>query len=176
MVNQSHKVLLKNKFMHIIYIFLFFFSINNLYSQVAIINSPYLISSSGGTLLKDNYNLSFSVGEIAIETLSQNETILTQGFHQENYNITYISEAIENHTIDFYPNPTKDIIYINCNIKEKVDLKLIDIKGVVLESIPNVSGNVQQAIDLSLFSNGSYFLEIVFSDNSTQFYQIQKHN
>lgn len=162
--------------MYRLYLFLFFFSMNNLYAQVEIINSPELIASSGGTLSQDNYNLSFSLGEISIETINQNDVILTQGFHQENYEISHISEFRENYKIDFYPNPTTDVIYINCNTKEKVDLKLIDTKGVLLASISSASGDVKQVIDLSLFSNGVYFLEIVFSDNSIQFYQIQKHN
>ena len=49
------------------------------------------------------------MGELVIETFIQQETILTQGFHQEDYHITQIIET-NNHNISIYPNPTKNII------------------------------------------------------------------
>ena len=63
-------------------------------AQTDIINSPFLISNSGGEWITDNYNLCFSVGEIAIETHIPQDIILTQGFHQEsNYQITTLMSS-----------------------------------------------------------------------------------
>ena len=44
----------------------------------------------------DTDNLSFTVGQIAIETYSQNPTIFTQGFHQDSYQITQLNDLNTN--------------------------------------------------------------------------------
>ena len=74
---------------------IFFFS-QMICAQTDIINSPFLISSSGGECVTDNYNLCFSVGEIAIDTHTPQDIILIQGFHQEsNYQITTLRPTLE---------------------------------------------------------------------------------
>ena len=157
-------------------IFLFFFAWNSLHSQTETINSPFLVTSSGGTLIQQNYNLCFSLGEIAIETLSQQDLVFTQGFHQENYQITHISETSERHKINLYPNPTQDLLYVNCNIEESVNLKLKDTKGGVISLFSKVFGGEIQVLDLAPLPAGTYFLEIEFKHRKNQNYQIQKFN
>ena len=135
-----------------------------------------MVASSGGTLVQQNYNLCFSLGEIAIETFSQQNVILTQGFHQENYQIINISEKLETHEINLYPNPTQDLLYVNCNIQELVNLKLKDTKGSTIAFFSKVLGSEPQALDLSPLPTGTYFLEIEFKNQNYQNYQIQKFN
>jgi len=161
--------------MRTIYTFLFWSSFSFLFAQSSII-TPQLISSSGGTVTQDNYNLCFSLGEIAIETFVQGESVLTQGFHQENYQISMISEVPENAIINIYPNPAKDIIYIDGNTEKTLGLKIKDMNGRELFSSLETSGLENQTIDLSHFSSGIYFLEIYFKTNNKQVYKIQKFN
>ncbi len=162
--------------MRIIFICLFYYCFGSLCAQSNMINSPFLISSAGETFIQTNYNMCFSVGEIAVETLMQSDAVLTQGFHQENYEISQINELENNHKISIYPNPTQDILQINCNISTPVDLKIIDIKGSIISSLLKAPGAETQLIDLSKFSQGVYFLEIIINTNSKQVYQIQKFN
>ena len=75
------------------------------------------MSSSGGQWIQGDYNLCFSLGEIAIETHISNSVILTQGFHQESfYEIVELDKDISKHNIKIYPNPTENSININCNV------------------------------------------------------------
>jgi hypothetical protein len=75
-----------------------------------------------------------------------------------------------------YPNPTQEIIYINCNIEQSVDLIIKDIKGSVVFSLLQVDGSETQDIYLSQFSQGIYFLEVGLNQKHKQVYKIQKLN
>ena len=161
------------RFFTILWVFLSF----SIYAQNEIINSPFLVASSGETWIQENYILCFSVGELAIETKTQQNTILTQGFHQEeNYQITALNEHLNNYSINIYPNPTSDILNINCSDETYVGIKIKDIKGGIVKSISNTFLNNNYCIDLGNFNSGVYFLEIVFNSNKKQVYKIQKFN
>ena len=174
-IKQRTKALLQVRLISRSIIYLFFICFYPVNAQIEIINSPTLISSAGETLIKNNYNLSFSLGEIAIETLMQPDIILTQGFHQENYQISDLDELSDMHTITIYPNPTQDFIYINCNTEQLVDLIIKDIKGSTIFSLLDTHGATTQNIYLTPFSQGVYFLEVRLN-NKKQVYKIQKLN
>jgi len=176
-VKQQHKALLKIRLMNRLSIIcLFLICFNSANAQIDIINSPELISSAGGNLIQDNYNLCFSLGEIAIETFIQTDIILTQGFQQENYQISALDETFDTHTITLYPNPTQDILHIDCNIEQSVDLVLKDIKGSEISTLLQVDGMQRQNIYLNQFSQGIYFLEVRLNNKNKQVYKIQKLN
>ena len=61
-----------------------------LYSPIFIfgqVTSPTLITNSGGTFSNSSVIMDFSIGELAVQTLQNNE-ILTQGFHQGDLKVT----------------------------------------------------------------------------------------
>ena len=62
------------------------------FTQSGFVNSPAVLGNGGETWTQGDYNLSFTLGEVAVETFIQSQTILTQGFHQETYQITQINE------------------------------------------------------------------------------------
>ena len=137
-------------------IILLFLLSNSVYAQNEIINSPFLISSSGDTWMQDNYILCFSVGELVIDTKIQEGIILTQGFHQdENYQITAISDEISNnYLINIYPNPTSGILNIHANEAIYADIEIKDIRGGIIKSISKTPLHNNYYIDLSNFSSG----------------------
>ena len=158
-------------------IILLFLLLNSVYAQNEIINSPFLIASSGDTWMQDNYILCFSVGELVIDTKIQDGIILTQGFHQEeNYQITAINETLNNYVINMYPNPTSGILNIHSNEAIYADIEIKDIRGGIIKSITKTLLHNNYYIDLSSFSSGVYFLEVLFSSSKKQVYKIQKFN
>jgi len=158
-------------------IILLFLLLNSVYAQNEIINSPFLIASSGDTWMQDNYILCFSVGELVIDTKIQDGIILTQGFHQEeNYQITAINETLNNYVINMYPNPTSGILNIHSNEAIYADIEIKDIWGGIFNSISKTLLHYNYYIDLSSFSSGVYFLEVLFSSSKKQVYKIQKFN
>jgi len=135
------------------------------------------VSSSGGQWIQGDYNLCFSLGEIAIETHISNSVILTQGFHQESfYEIVELDKGVSKHNIKIYPNPTENSININCNVNEKIALTIQDVKGNIIYSRNDISGNETHKIDLSQLAQGIYLLDILLDLNTKQIYKIQKLN
>ena len=145
-------------------------------AQSDFIISPSVLSNSGSSLIKNNYNVSFTLGEIAIETFDNYEDyILTQGFHQDNFQIIEIIENNYDFQISIFPNPTSGFLNINCEIENKRgDLYIKDINGRVIYSLLNFSTNESQLLELSQFSQGVYFLEIFINSTQKIVYQIQK--
>jgi hypothetical protein len=146
-------------------------------AQSGFINNPTVIGNGGGTWIQGDYNLSFTVGEVSIETLIQNQTIFTQGFHQETYEITQVNEFYNDFDISVFPNPTKDIINIDCGLANaKGDLYVKDMEGSIVYFLLDFSTNQIQSIDFSKFSTGVYFIEIALNSKNKMVYQIQKLN
>ena len=147
------------------------------FGQAGFINSPMVIGNSGETWIQGNYNLCFTVGQIAIETQNQNQTILTQGFHQDYYQITQLNDLNTNHDINIFPNPTSDIINIYCNIDNaRGDLYIKDMKGSIVYVLLDFPTNKKQILDFSKFTTGLYVLEIILNSKTKIVYQIQKLN
>ena len=160
-----------------LYIILVFLLSNSVHAQNEVINSPFLIASSGDTWMQENYILCFSVGELVIDTKIQQGIILTQGFHQEeNYQVTAINETLNNYAINMYPNPTSGILNIQSNEAIHADIKIKDLRGSIIKSIPKALLHNSYYIDLSNFSSGVYFLEVLFNSSNKQVYKIQKFN
>src|SRR5665213_596728 len=76
--------------------------------------SPQVLNATGNTSTTKTMELSWSVGEIAINTLSANNTILTQGFLQPDVSThtSGIEEINLSDLITIFPNPVHDRLYI----------------------------------------------------------------
>lgn len=70
-----------------------------------------VIGSTGTTWSANGITLDFTVGEIAITTLNDNTSILTQGFHQLPYALITI-DPVEPILFSLYPNPTSGLVVI----------------------------------------------------------------
>ena len=95
------------------YIYIVFFVLtHNAFGQSPVNISPSVVTGCGGALQgwsMISLNSEFTLGEIAIETVFGDEFMLTQGFHQGQFNII----ALDEHStmrVKVYPNPTIDII------------------------------------------------------------------
>ena len=162
--------------MRLRYLLFFSFFTGFLFSQSGIQNSPQLVSSAGESWEQGGYKLSCSLGEIAIETFIQSNNILTQGFHQEEYQVSTINYYGDSQDIICYPNPTSQIININFKTEKKASIVLLDIRGGRLLSLKELKGNTTHQIDLTNFAEGVYYIEVLLGANSKKVYQIQKFN
>jgi len=77
-------------------------------------------------------------------------------------------ETNENH-LSVFPNPTNGNITVQTTLQAKgfIVLKVLDLPGRVLysENTGNVSGQFSQHLDLSNFSSGTYFIEMIHNGN-----------
>lgn len=129
--------------------------------------SPTVISSLGGFSESGDYSLSFTAGEAVTETFSANEHILTQGFQQPMLVSVSVreNEMNENFSVNAYPNPTSDKVFIDINsdMGEDLYLQLYDILGQKIQHPMHISmqsGNYVHELDLTGLSSGMYMVEL----------------
>ena len=116
----------------------------------------------------------FTLGEIAIETISSEDFMLTQGFHQPSLGIISITENPHSR-ISIYPNPTTD--FLNLELIEFNDeyvlVNILDLSGkkIYAELVATNAGKHQ--INTTFLNLGSYLLEIV-GEKQKDIFKIQK--
>ena len=126
------------------------------------VSAQTVISSAGKTIINGNYNVSWTVGEAVINTLSAGGTILTQGFHQPLL-IEILPTGIEKGLLlDMiaYPNPAFDkVLFKGGDPSGIYHVRVVDKLGRVLlqKTLP--------ASDLEIlvegYNNGTYLIEVV---------------
>lgn len=141
--------------------------------------SPQVIASAGTHFTGSNAQLSWTIGEPVITTVSNGSNIITQGFHQTLLNVTSVEEqSIAGVNVTVFPNPTSDVVNINLvnNLKD-LQLDLFDMSGKLLQArkIGAAEGNVQ--IGMNEYARANYLLRIYSVDGSVNYtYKVQKMN
>ena len=139
--------------------------------------SSSVIATAGESVETGDVSVSWTLGEIAIETLGEDgsSVILTQGFQQGYFEITSIGEPLSNDfQLNVYPNPATEFIWI--------DLKSTEVKSAIVE-IYNMEGklvynskwefvNGPNKIMLNKLNSSQYILRV--SDSSGKVIQTFK--
>ena len=158
--------------------FMFLIFWNFSYSQSL---SPTLISSAGVYAEGGDISLSYSVGEIAVTTLTTDNLVLTQGFHQPQLTGTGMPDKIElDWKVNAFPNPVQDQLNISIRLGKPVELNLaiIDLTGkkLLIKKLDRIPADFNFSINFSGFANGIYFLKIQTTDKRySRIIKIQKH-
>ena len=106
--------------------------------------TPTVISSAGGYDEAGDISLAWTMGELAVSTLSTTDIILTQGFQQPF--LLDIGDAIDdpefNWSVNAYPNPVSEVLNLRFNIDKTMDLQLelYDITGtkLIIKMLPSI--------------------------------------
>jgi hypothetical protein len=139
-----------------------------------------VVASAGGYDTTSTVKISWTVGETVTETITDNNNIVTQGFHQTNLTATQIEENLiynVNFAVNVYPNPTVE--FVNVEIKadnlEEVVYELNDNNGKLL-----LKGSFKTNIEKINFENykpSVYYLRIYNNKgNFSDTYKIVKGN
>lgn len=83
------------------------------------------------------------------------------------YSNTILLQSKGNYLIGIYPNPVKDVLYINSGSEESVTVRLLNMNGQLLQTKSIVSGS--NFINTQSLANGLYLLKIQTKDNSRVF-------
>ena len=126
------------------------------------------VSAAGNYSVNDLYQLSWTLGETAIETLGTKDLLLTQGLHQQNMCIASIGELHDtDYEISAFPNPVSESItvkitnlsaYENLKKGEKPVIRLYDIKGILLYEKYIISN--ETSVSMTSFPPSVYILKI----------------
>ena len=129
--------------------------------------NPTVISSAGGYAEATDINLAWTLGELAVSTLSTTDMILTQGFQQPF--LLDIGDAIDdpefNWSVNAYPNPVTDG---KLNIESAEKIHHILVYNVFGQSIieHEYNGVFSLSIETSELTSGIYFIKVGFDNQS----------
>ena len=131
-----------------------------------------VVSSGGETNTVAEYEISWTVGEPAILTLSNESNILTQGFHQTKLIVTPIFSLVNNLKIKVYPNPLTQRVFIDVGKQQDFNYGLYSTDGRLLKT--NILKESINEINMEALANGTYFLKIHDTKNLIRTYKLVK--
>lgn len=140
--------------------------------------SPSVVASSGGHAQGEGLTISWTLGEMVIETFQHDNSgiILTQGFHQTYIMITSVYEAQSiDIQINAFPNPVKEqlTVYVQEGVSEGFRFSVIDLRGNLLTE-GKLEGR-ETNIDLTTLRTGVYLLAIFIKEEQVKTFRIIKN-
>ena len=120
-----------------------------------------VISASGEYVESAGGSLSYTVGEVVIETVESGTNDLTQGFQQENIFVLNVITYNNDFEVSVFPNPTTD--FVNVQSSTNSTLQIYDAAGKLVRT-QNV--NETDKIEMGNFERGMY--QLVFTKDQNQ--------
>lgn len=135
---------------------------------------PQVIASQGGNFKNSEFELSYTIGELAAVTTITNKTadlVLTQGFHQpDKFSVVPgFNEFASFWSANVYPNPADEQVWLNIRSDRQANyyMDLFDAAGrnvIVRRKLTHVPGSQQYAIPTQELAGGAYLLRISTED------------
>lgn len=137
---------------------------------------PSVVASSGSHFAGTNAQVTWTVGESAIETYSNSTVMLTQGFNQPRLVIIAIDDPKPELQVEVFPVPFSNELNVRIGESgQKMQVTLFDLQAKLVKPSQLLSGNATHTIDVSDISAGIYFLKVQASDGSiVKSFKIQK--
>jgi len=141
-----------------------------------VIHAQEVITTAGSYRETTSGSLSWTVGELVIETITDGTNTLTQGFQQSKLTVTNINDLkIPGIELSVYPNPTNSFLSIEVKTDKQRDLllSLFDLNGrLILQK--KMAGN-KQTIKMQNYKPATYILKVTEANKEIRTYQIVKH-
>jgi hypothetical protein len=141
----------------------------------SVASAQQVVSSNGDAQSAAGYEVSWTVGEPAIETLTGPANTLTQGFHQTKLTVTAVGEMLfPGLEVKVFPNPTQEFITIQFSeYMEGSRYWLYDLRGSILEN--KLIHSAVTEINMEKYASGQYILKLTNrSRQPIQTFQIVK--
>jgi hypothetical protein len=137
--------------------------------------SQQVLSTTGSHVQNNQGMLSWTLGEPFITTLTSDENMLTQGFHQGKLTVTAIMEKnILPFSITAYPNPAIEILHLKIEPETSARLQylLYSLHGQLLSESP-ISGSITE-ISFNDLKPGLYFVKILQDTREQKIFKVLK--
>lgn len=123
--------------------------------------SPQVLSPGGEFFSVGNHSVSWTLGELAIETFEQSEVILQQGFQ---FHETSETNSIDNSistNYSFYPNPVLDKLKIKFGNSSTFsgELHIYDLVGNLMVK-QQIYQAVEATVNLENFPPSAYLIQL----------------
>ena len=133
------------------------------------------INTTGGNINSNGINLSYSVGQLKINTIGSNSSTLNLDFIQGvqyAFNI-YDCSRLVSIELSVYPNPSSKIVYINTIDEPKLKLIILDIAGRLIYE-QTLEGST--TVDFENYSNGTYIFAFYGFCGLIKSFKVLKNN
>jgi hypothetical protein len=127
--------------------------------------TPEVIASSGNSIKTSGGQVSWTLGEVATETFTAGETILTQGFLQSEISVeTRYTDPVLQLAMKVYPVPATGFVTLDFQeIQEGLSVELYNVQGTKV--ISHAVNSERFQIDLSALPSSEYILKIISVNN-----------
>lgn len=135
-----------------------------------------VVATAGGSYRGCHISVSFTLGEVGVLTLENEERIVTQGFHQPKLVVTAINESADlTINIQAYPNPVTEYLHLVTSeiLPTGSTYQLFNISGALVEEKP-LEGTTTEIKFQSLVS-ATYFLKVVQGEQTVKSFKIIKN-
>jgi hypothetical protein len=143
------------------------------YAQPTI--SKQVIGPGGQTFENENNKLSYSVGEVAVGAMTDEEGTyqLGNGYYPSLNLSTLNTETPELQLqVKVFPNPTKEVIYITHPTEQFFEVSITDVSG---KPILQTAHQKQQPLNVQTLTTGTYFITVTTkASKQTNSYKIIK--
>ena len=142
----------------------------------AVVFGQTSVNASGGETSNASGSISYSIGQVAYQSVSNTSGSVSQGV-QHAFEISTLSleENKFNFTLNAFPNPTTENLNLRVgNYKqEKLAYKLIDLEGKVISEASMLSE--ETTIDMKQLPVATYFVEVHNEGKKVQTFKIIKN-
>jgi len=143
------------------------------YAQPTI--SKQVIGPAGATFENGNNKLSYSVGEVAVGAMTDEDGTyqLGNGYYPSLNLSTLNTETLELQLqVKVFPNPAKEVIYITHPTEQFFEVRISDVSG---KQILQTAHQKQQPLNVQTLTTGTYFITVTTKDSKqTNTYKIIK--
>ena len=117
-----------------------------------------VVATQGDSYSNTTANIDFTIGEVIIDTGSDGNNYITQGFHQSSWNFTGLEDYAPNYEVSIFPNPTSEILNIKTSVFENVTYTLYDAQGKLI--LQDKLSSEQTPIKVSQLAPGNYSITL----------------
>ena len=137
--------------------------------------SKQVIGPGGQTFENENNKLSYTVGEVAVGAMTDDDGSfqLGNGYYPSLNLSTLNTETPELQLqVKVFPNPTKEVIYITHPTEQLFEVSITDVSG---KQILQTAHQKQQPLDVQTLTTGTYFVTVTTKESKqTNTYKIIK--
>lgn len=132
-----------------------------------------IVSTAGDSFATEAGYLSFTLGEVAIETFPASPQKLTQGFHQPTLFVRKAASAAERKSlVKVFPNPVSAVLYMEgCQCEAALQYTVLDMRGIKVRE-----GMIKGLAEVSFdgLPPASYTLQVKTGSMNMQTFKIVK--
>jgi hypothetical protein len=138
-------------------------------------NAQFATLAGGGEGSGPGGTVSFSVGQLVVESTEDSEGSISPGVQQTyESNVVYVNEALFQNNVVVFPNPATHFIQVDLEKAFNGTLKVYDMNArIVLEQRVN---EITKIIDVQSWSAGTYLIILADEKSIFSIHQIIKNN